>query len=130
MRLVFWTEAGDLSTKYTYHMRLLTRDRARNHAPAAALCQSALLCDCPALNKMGGECVGATRHKEQSVLPHGRVIWRSCGNHLPAAARREGFVATGRGAGFTVGARPSRFESTMRFRVSATAVTVSSGSDS
>jgi hypothetical protein len=66
--------------------------------------KAVLLCDCSALNKMGGECAGATRHKEQSVLPHGRVIWRGFGSHLPVAARREDFVATGRGVGFTVGA--------------------------
>jgi hypothetical protein len=66
--------------------------------------KAVLLCDCSALNKMDGECAGAIRHKEQSVLPHGRVICRSFGSHLPAAVRREDFAATGRGVGFTVGA--------------------------
>lgn len=63
-----------------------------------------LLCDCPGLDKMGGERAGATRNKEQSVLPHGRVMWSSFGSHPPAAARLEDFAAKRREVGFAVGA--------------------------
>jgi hypothetical protein len=66
MRLIFWAEATNLQPTYAYRTLPLTSKRTGNYARVAALSQTLLPCDCPALNKMGGERAGTTRHFEQA----------------------------------------------------------------